>query len=366
MSKRNSNIKSLLLALVVGTLALVTVFAASRTWIGEGLALTVTETEEGYEGTVVLDGEVAATGLLTVTDDGVELGKFTILSEDGEDFSSVEEVLESEGGVQLLEAEEDVKGKTSGWVSGDAELTLTETKDGDIYATYTDGSLSLEGYVNDDVLSGYGLSFSNEEPLSSKTVKAGEEELKKPPRFSYGISAGYLNTRYLVDKLDGAWHVSTPGGYVGLDFAVRLDKKARFTFDLGYMTSFSGYEFKLDGGDYINFGEFCSNNALFAGFSYRLQAGDRLYGGAIFSLGATLSNTTYSGENITNLGPTGKLNFYLGIPGKGRYDYMITLGGMVTPNIVSDLFSQGIDDSLSVVYSAGIGFKVSPKGIGGR
>ena len=204
---------------------------------------------------------------------------------------------------------------------------------------------------------------AGEEPVAAVTAVTVSEEQKKPARFSYGISSGFLNTRYIVDDDYGIWHHSTAGGYVGLDFQVRLDQKARFFFDLGFLSSFGGYSIKQQDGEKIDIETFSSTNAGFIGFSYNRRAKTDIPAGVMLSLGATLSNTTLEDENLTNLGPTAKINIYAGIPGN-RYDYVFTFGGMLTPNLLSDMFDQGVKDidNISVQYSIGLGFRILPKG----
>ena len=204
---------------------------------------------------------------------------------------------------------------------------------------------------------------AGEEPVAAVTAVTVSAEQKKPARFSYGISSGFLNTRYIVDDDYGIWHHSTAGGYVGLDFQVRLDQKARFFFDLGFLSSFGGYSIKQQDGEKIDIETFSSTNAGFIGFSYNRRAKTDIPAGVMLSLGATLSNTTLEDENLTNLGPTAKINIYAGIPGN-RYDYVFTFGGMLTPNLLSDMFDQGVKDidNISVQYSIGLGFRILPKG----
>lgn len=204
---------------------------------------------------------------------------------------------------------------------------------------------------------------AGEEPVAAVTAVTVSAEQKKPARFSYGISSGFLNTRYIVDDDYGIWHHSTAGGYVGLDFQVRLDQKARFFFDLGFLSSFGGYSIKQQDGEKIDIETFSSTNAGFIGFSYNRRAKTDIPAGIMLSLGATLSNTTLEDENLTNLGPTAKINIYAGIPGN-RYDYVFTFGGMLTPNLLSDMFDQGVKDidNISVQYSIGLGFRILPKG----
>lgn len=204
---------------------------------------------------------------------------------------------------------------------------------------------------------------AGEEPVAAVTAETASAEQKKPARFSYGISSGFLNTRYIVDDDYGIWHHSTAGGYVGLDFQVRLDQKARFFFDLGFLSSFGGYSIKQQDGEKIDIETFSSTNAGFIGFSYNRRAKTDIPAGIMLSLGATLSNTTLEEENLTNLGPTAKINIYAGIPGN-RYDYVFTFGGMLTPNLLSDMFDQGVKDidNISVQYSIGLGFRILPKG----
>lgn len=254
-----------------------------------------------------------------------------------------------------LAFEDDLDGVNEDVLTADGESLFRKeaTLEG-YYSSRAEKEETTEAVVEED---------AGEEPVAAVTAVTVSAEQKKPARFSYGISSGFLNTRYIVDDDYGIWHHSTAGGYVGLDFQVRLDQKARFFFDLGFLSSFGGYSIKQQDGEKIDIETFSSTNAGFIGFSYNRRAKTDIPAGIMLSLGATLSNTTLEDENLTNLGPTAKINIYAGIPGN-RYDYVFTFGGMLTPNLLSDMFDQGVKDidNISVQYSIGLGFRILPKG----